>query len=152
MTTIKQSILVLTLLVGGFAACSSSTNNVDAPVIGQGGSGGGAIGGNTGTGCVVGTGGVVAVDADTVPSTGGVVAVDAGPTADSGGPMTSDAGDTGVVDAPLPDGPTLAPDTAVPTQAEHLAIINAAPGPGAVAVDIAGAKPPVYDRSTMTCK
>jgi hypothetical protein len=128
---------------------------VDAPVLGQGGSGGGAIGGNTGTGGVIGTGGVVAVDADAVPSTGGAVAVDAGPTADSGGPMTLDSGvvDAGVVDAgSLADSVPPAADAAVPTLAEHLLIINAAPGPGAVAVDIAGAKPPVYDRATMTCK
>jgi hypothetical protein len=143
MNILKQSILVCAALAGGFAACSnsSSNDNADAPIIGQGGAGG--SGGAVGSGGAIASGGATVPDAGLLGDSGSLVP-EAGTVADSGG-GAADVGTTA-------DAAPATADGSVPNLPEHLSIINGPPGPGVVPLDITGATPPTYDPSTMTCK
>jgi hypothetical protein len=140
MFTFKHTILAVAVLALGFVACGDSGNkNTDVPVIGQGGAvgtGGAGAGGNSlrVDAAVVGTGGNVGIDA--AIGTGGSVAID---------------GSSQIVDATGSDTSPI-PAACTNTAAGNLAIINAAPAAGVVAVDVPGPIPPKYDPATATCQ
>jgi hypothetical protein len=139
MFTFKHTILVMMLLAGGFVACgdSGSGNTSDTAIhLGQGGAlgtgGSGAGGTSVSIDGAAGSGGSQVLDAAAVDT----VSVDmSGPVVDA---LVSEAGST--------------PVSCTGTKATNLAIINAPPAAGVVAVDVAGGTPPTYDPGTSTCK
>ena len=181
MLMFKRSILVLAFLVGGAVGCgSSSKSNPDLAVIGgsvgtdastgAGGTGGGgtvAVDAGPADSAVVD--GAVAVDAGPAADSAvvdGVVARDV-PIADSAAvdvPVTIDAGsaadggsgdrDGGGDAAAVVDtaGPSADAGSPTATKAGHLAIINAPPAAGVVALTVTGAAPLTYDPATGTCQ
>jgi len=136
MLTLKQAILVMMVLAAGFVACGDSGSTSDALSLGQGGAlgtGGSSAGGTSvGIDGAAGSGGSGVLDAAAVDS--GAVDL-SGPVIDA---LVSEAGSTLV--------------SCTGTKATNLAIINASPAAGVVAVDVAGGTPPTYDPSTSTCK
>ena len=141
MFTFKHTILAAAVLALGFVACSDSGNkNPDGPItIAQGGTvgtGGSGAGGST-----------MGIDAPVV-GTGGNVGIDA--PAGSGGSQGVD-GPTQVVDGSGGEA-NPPPASCTNTAAGNLAIINATPAAGVVAVDVPGPVPPKYNASTATCQ
>jgi hypothetical protein len=138
MFTFKHTIIVMMLLVGGFVACgdSGSGSTPDAISLGQGGAlgtgGSGAGGTSVSIDGAAGSGSSQVLDAAAFDT----VAVDmSGPVVDA---MVSEAG--------------LTPVSCAGTKVTNLAIINALPAAGVVAVDVQGTAPPTYDPSSSTCK
>ena len=143
MFTFKHTILVMTILAGGFVACGDSGGGgtPDAISLGQGGAlgtgGSGAGGASAGIDGAAGSGGSGAVDVAAMD----VAAVDTAAVEVSGlvvDALVSEAGST--------------PVSCTGTKTTNLAIINASPAAGVVAVDVPGPTPPTYDPSTSTCK
>ena len=141
MLTLKHAILVMIVLAGGLVACGDSGSTSDALSLGQGGAlgtgGSGAGGTSAGIDGAAGSGSSGVLDAAAMDvATVDTVTVDlSGPAIDA---LVSEAGST--------------PVSCTGTKATNLAIINASPAAGVIAVDVAGATPPTYDSSTRTCK